>query len=99
MVNKHKTTNPEVNEALEQFSDWSMPWAYMRETMATNGLTINDVILVEEVWQEANSFVHWTEPSIEAGVNLAASALRAKYSWLSEEAICNLVRGAAYQWR
>ena len=40
--------NQQVNAALEQFCDWTMPWAYIREALATNGLAPQDGALVEE---------------------------------------------------
>jgi hypothetical protein len=91
--------NQHVNTALEQFSDWTMPWTYIRETLATKGLTAQDAARVEEIWQEVNSPAHWIEPSFQSGIDLATGALKTKYSWLSENAIRNLVRGASYIWK
>ncbi|NVM79732.1 hypothetical protein FHW83_005573 [Duganella sp. SG902] len=92
-------SNQQVSEALEQFSEWAMPWAYVRETLAAKGLTVQNTALVEEVWQEANSSTHWIQPSFETGVGVARAALKTRYSWLSEVAINNLVRGASYMWK
>ncbi|MRW92018.1 hypothetical protein GJ699_18655 [Duganella sp. FT80W] len=92
-------SNQQVSEALEQFSDWAMPWAYVRETLAAKGLTVKNAALVEEVWREANSSTHWMQPSFESGTGLACAALKTKYSWLSELAINNVVRGASYMWK
>jgi hypothetical protein len=92
-------SNQHIGQVLEQFSDWTMPWAYIRETLTAKGLAGQDGALVEEIWQEVNSSAHWIEPSFQSGADLATAALRAKYSWLSEGAIRNLVRGASYMWK
>lgn len=93
------SSNQQVNEALEQFSEWARPGTYVRETLAAKGLTVQSTALVEEIWQEANSSTHWIQPSFESGAELASAALRTRYSWLSEAATCNLVRGASYMWK
>ncbi|MYM69171.1 hypothetical protein GTP45_20350 [Pseudoduganella sp. FT55W] len=98
-LKENMSSNQLVNEALEQFSEWARPWTYVLETLAAKGLTVQNAALVEEVWQEANSSTHWIQPSFESGAELANAALRARYSWLSEAAISNLVRGASYMWK
>ncbi|MYM27444.1 hypothetical protein GTP58_03825 [Duganella sp. CY15W] len=98
-LKENMINNQQVNEALEQFSQWARPWTYVRETLAAKGLTAQNAALVEEVWQEANSSTHWIQPSCESGAELASAALRTRYSWLSEAAISNLVRGASYMWK
>jgi len=89
----------QINDVLEQFSDWSRPWTYMRVTLSARGLTTEEILLVDEIWQEANASVHWLEPSFQSGQELAQASLKIKFSWLSDGAIRNLARGASYMWK
>jgi hypothetical protein len=93
------SSNQQISEALEQFSNWAMPWAYIRETLAIKWLTVQDAAIVDEVWQVANSSAHWIQPSFKTGAEVASGALRTRYSWLSDVAISNLVRGASFTWK
>lgn len=98
-MTENTNDNQQVNAALEQFCEWTMPWAYIREALATKGLAPQDGALVEEIWQEANSPAHWIGPSFQSGIDIATAALKTRYSWLGNDAIRNLVRGASYMWK
>lgn len=91
--------NQQVNQILEEFSGWSKPWTYIRETLATRGLSAPESRLVKEIWEEANASVHWVESGFQSGQELVHCALKRKYPWLSDGAIQNLVRGASYMWK
>ncbi|WP_156226361.1 hypothetical protein [Herbaspirillum chlorophenolicum] len=93
------SNNQQLNQILEQFSDWAMPWAYLPETLTKKGLTAEDSALIENIWSDANASAHWMEPSFQSSADMAAAALKGKYSWLSDGALRNVVRSASYMWR
>lgn len=88
-----------INEILEHFSNWAMPWTYILETYARAGLTVQETAVIKSIWEEANAPAHWVEPSFQSNELLMTAALKEKYSWLSERAIRNLYNGASYMWK
>jgi predicted S18 family serine protease len=91
--------NQEISQVLEKFSDWTMPWAYLQETLATEGLTEEDRVLIEKIWREADASAYWKEPSMQSNIAVATAELKAKFSWLGDDAIRNVVRAASYMWK
>ncbi|WP_129587808.1 hypothetical protein [Herbaspirillum robiniae] len=87
-----------ISQALAEFSEWAMPWAYLQDTLAAKELTQEERTLIKQIWNEACSSAYWTLSSMPSDIARATAGLKASFPWLSDGAILNLTRAASYQW-
>ena len=88
-----------VNDVLVDFHEWGRPWEYIHTVLAHQGLQIDEIQLINELWAEAIDAKYWVQPSFQTSDELIRQKLGITYSWLSRGAIDSLIRGASYVWR
>ena len=90
-------TRSNIVSAINSFTSWERPWEFFPSVSSSPNLSTEERAVLEQIWEIAASEGTWV--SLAEGSTNARALLTANYPWLPENALRQLVNGAAYQWR
>jgi hypothetical protein len=86
-------------EAVESFTDWSIPWTFSESVCAKLVSNPEEAKLFEALVVEASRFEHWNASDLAYGCKIAHTATKEKFPDVDDRVIGPIVRAASYDWK